>query len=335
MNRIEIKEFIKENFIDKLGSNSCSQTIRFRFKDILQDIINETLYLDNNNFNERLYHIFNNLYEIQKCECGNILEFLSFHQGYRNYCKKCNKPFAKLFENKDNNLCDFGCGRIAQYIYKPSGKICCEETFIKCPNITKKFGNDGDKNGMFGKKSFSRDTLESLKVKHPILFEHENIREFEDHFEVTCKNCGKWFKISVNSLKTRAMVLEVGNKRNYLFCNKECAESSGLYRLVNEPKVSKKFKEYHWKVYIRTEYYVRKFRDKIPNIELRSIEFPLDHKYSVREAFDNNVPIDIVAHYKNLEIITRSLNSTKRNKCSITLEELKREIKKEESNVQY
>lgn len=333
MNRTEIKKFIKENFEDKLGSNSCSITIKYKFKDVLNSIINETNYLEKNNFNERLYHIFNDLYEIQKCECGNNLEFLSFHQGYRNSCSKCKKPFAKIFKNKDNKLCDYGCGRVARYIYKPGGRVCCEETFVKCPNISIKYGKVGEKNGMFGKSR--RHTLDSLRKSHPILFEHENIREIDGEFEVTCKKCGNWFKTSSSALQTRAMVLERGNKRNYLFCSKECAESSGLYRLINEPKINKKFKDYHWKVIIKTEYYVRKYKDKIPNIDLRSIDLPLDHKYSIREAFENNVPIDIVAHYKNLEIISRSLNSKKRKKCSISLEELKRQIQEEELNVEY
>ena len=247
-------------------------------------------------------------------------------------CKKCNKSYGKLFENKENKECDFGCGRIAKYVYKPGGKVCCEEVFTKCPNMGKKFRSVGEKNGMFGKRSFRRHNLDTLRKVHPTLFEYENIREIAGEFEVTCKNCGKWFKTTSGVLQTRAMVLERGNKRNYLFCNKDCAESSGIYRLINEPKVSKKFKDYHWKVYVRTEHYIRKFKDKIPNIELRSIEFPIDHKYSVREAFENNVPIDIVSHYKNLEIITRSLNSTKRRNCSITLDELKKQICEEGSN---
>ena len=61
----------------------------------------------------------------------------------------------------------------------------------------------------------------------------------------------------------------------------------------------------------------------VPNIELRGLEYSLDHKYSIKEGFKNNIPAEIIGHWTNLEIITKSENSSKNSKCSITLEQLK------------
>lgn len=251
MNREQIKKFILDNFKDKLKSNSCSITIRFKHKDILQDIIRETKYLTKN-FNERLYHIINDLYEIPKCKCGKTLTFLSFDEGYRKHCKSCLKTYGFKFENKDKILCSHGCGRLANFKFLKT--FCCESYVSKCPALINKSKRPGNKNGMFGKKSRKRYTIEKLKEKHPILFEYENIREISPgEFEVTCKKCNKWFKVNFGSLKTRALALEKWNKNHFLFCSKDCAESSGIYRLQSDPEISNKYSEYQKRVYTSYE----------------------------------------------------------------------------------
>jgi len=327
MNREEIKQFIFDNFKDKLGSNSCFITIKFNFDHILNDIIRETNYLSKN-FNERIYHIINNLYEIPQCKCGSLLNFISFHSGYRTTCRKCLSIKGIKFENNEKILCSHGCKKIANFKFI-GGTYCCEIYPSKCESIIKKTKNKGNKNGMFGKISNRRYTLQKLKFTHPILFKYENIQEMiPGEFKVRCKNCKKWFIVSFSSLKTRAYVLEKGQNNHFLFCSKDCAESSGIYRLINSLDISMEFKKYQQMVYIKTNYFIRKYKNKILNIEKRSRNFPIDHKYSIREAFNNNVPIEIVSHWKNLEITTISKNSKKRTKCSISLNELKKEIEK-------
>ena len=67
-----------------------------------------------------------------------------------------------------------------------------------------------------------------------------------------------------------------------------------------------------------------KHKKKIINYHLRGRKhgYDLDHKYSISEAFINNIDPNIVAHWKNLEIIKDSDNRTKQEKSSITIEEL-------------
>lgn len=54
----------------------------------------------------------------------------------------------------------------------------------------------------------------------------------------------------------------------------------------------------------------------------RSMTWVLDHIYSISEAFANDVPIDVVCHYSNMQIIHKNENSSKNSRCDMTLEQL-------------
>lgn len=55
--------------------------------------------------------------------------------------------------------------------------------------------------------------------------------------------------------------------------------------------------------------------------------YNIDHKYSISEGFKNKVPPEIIGHIKNLEMIPWKKNVKKQANCSITLKELKKQIK--------
>jgi len=76
------------------------------------------------------------------------------------------------------------------------------------------------------------------------------------------------------------------------------------------------------KVWKETYKSLKRYSKKIPNIELRSKKFHLDHKYSIHQGFQNNVNPIIIGHWKNLEIVESVKNLKKYNRCSITLENL-------------
>jgi len=50
-------------------------------------------------------------------------------------------------------------------------------------------------------------------------------------------------------------------------------------------------------------------------------------RVSIIYGFNNNINPNLISHPANCEIITQSNNSSKREKCSITVEELKEQIK--------
>ncbi|MBC8428264.1 MucR family transcriptional regulator [bacterium] len=71
--------------------------------------------------------------------------------------------------------------------------------------------------------------------------------------------------------------------------------------------------------------YQKHFYD-IPNAKKRSRKWHLDHKVSINYGFKNDIPIEIIAHYKNLEVILHSLNESKSTKNSILFEDLLKDI---------
>lgn len=236
------------------------------------------------------------------------------------------KEKGKIFDNLDNNLCSYGCGKIAKYV-QINGKYCCEEWYTKCSANRLKYSNAGSKNPMYGKKSANSYKIQDWKRKYYILFEIGEAKINEDNeMVVLCKECERWFKPLYESIRARYNALDHGNKRHYFFCSNECKLNSIVYRLKHEPETLKKYRDYQRIVRLKTEATIKKYSHKIPNIEKRDRYHSIDHKYSIRSAFENNISIDVVSHWKNLEITTIYKNSSKNKKCTIEIEELIKEI---------
>lgn len=81
-----------------------------------------------------------------------------------------------------------------------------------------------------------------------------------------------------------------------------------------------KFVDYKRRVYIWTNLSISS--SSIANIELRGRNYHLDHMYSIKEGFINNIDPEIIGSKYNLRIISASENNSKRTKCSIELDTL-------------
>ena len=62
------------------------------------------------------------------------------------------------------------------------------------------------------------------------------------------------------------------------------------------------------------------------NIVLRNKHNHLDHKFSIKQGFIKKIPIEIITHPCNLEIINYKDNLSKKDRCSITIDNLLKEI---------
>lgn len=51
-------------------------------------------------------------------------------------------------------------------------------------------------------------------------------------------------------------------------------------------------------------------------------EYQIDHKFSIKDGFDNNVPLKYMTNIVNLQVVTKEYNLSKASKSIITLEEL-------------
>lgn len=186
-------------------------------------------------------------------------------------------------------------------------------------------------------------TIEQIKTRYPTFYSIEEIRykpgeEYKRIIQGRCKNpnCKHskendgWFDLNRRQLESRISALENPKvtANLYFFCSKNCKIESNLFckrtcSLQDTPEYIKYSKEV-WKY---TYYSVKENRDKIRNIDLRSLKYHLDHKYSVSEGYKNEVDPKIVGHWKNFEILSQFDNISKHGRCSITLEELLEEIK--------
>ena len=92
---------------------------------------------------------------------------------------------------------------------------------------------------------------------------------------------------------------------------------SGKYNLP--PEYKEEFKEY-----MRAVRYWSNKQDlsSLDNIEKRGVDWHLDHKYSIWDGFNAGVPIAMMSHINNLQMLPRKLNTAKGTKSCITLKEL-------------
>ena len=61
---------------------------------------------------------------------------------------------------------------------------------------------------------------------------------------------------------------------------------------------------------------------KIENFDKRGINYHLDHKYSIMQGFKDGIIPSLIGSFKNLEILPAIDNCSKKDKCSIPIEDL-------------
>jgi hypothetical protein len=187
----------------------------------------------------------------------------------------------------------------------------------------------------------TKRTIEKIKSKYQIFFNEEEMRYNPDRpdekvIQVHCKNhkCenskekGGWFTPTGRQIEFRIFCLENvnGNDGGYFYCSDACKLSCCLYRFREDPNRLTDFEKYSRNVERETRKSIAIFGDNIENINLRSREFPLDHRYSIHEGFNNGVDPSIIGHWANLRIVTVRENSRKQSMCSISLDQLKEKI---------
>lgn len=248
------------------------------------------------------------------------------HIRGKTYEEVYGKEKAKELKNNKSKLIS---ERNRRNIPWNKGKKDCfnEDTITKMKNSQLKLWNDERR------KEYSeifKIKFEEYEQKYPIFCSLEEFRKNNDgEIEVRCKYCNSWFVPSSDQLgnRIRATDGKNGNMKSFIYCCKEhqylCPESGR-----NDPNTYTQYQKYVKNVLIETEKNVKKFSHYIPNIELRGNRFGyhLDHKYSIRQGFEDNIDPEIIGHYKNIEIIKAEYNISKGKSCSITIQYLLQEI---------
>lgn len=86
------------------------------------------------------------------------------------------------------------------------------------------------------------------------------------------------------------------------------------------------YQKYHRLVWMYTNQTIK--TNEIKNLHVRGVDWHLDHKYSIKMGFINDIPAEIIGAVINLEIIPCVENCKKRAKCSISKPALLTEYKK-------
>lgn len=109
---------------------------------------------------------------------------------------------------------------------------------------------------------------------------------------------------------------------------KDNADRKTKIKKLNQKKTEEKLKNFIPKLsgdYVRyakrARHHARKWAREQGH-ELGRTTYHVDHKFSIRDGWNNNLPVDILSHPSNLQILEAKKNSSKGSKSSITLEEL-------------
>lgn len=66
----------------------------------------------------------------------------------------------------------------------------------------------------------------------------------------------------------------------------------------------------------------KKTQKQLNKILEQKNKLTIDHKFSIKQGFLDNIPPEVIGSIVNLEILTMSKNASKKEKCSITLQKL-------------
>lgn len=239
----------------------------------------------------------------------------------------------KLTTANVNNTC-FLCGSQAFYISYNSKKMRCVEKITQCPGFVKKAEASRQNNmtaeerrihmkqmGERGNAKLKKLHTDSDWVASKGSRISEAVKSRGGHSGVNNPMYGK-----SHSVDTKQKLSEKANKRNPA-CYATATETK-IFRGIAIPKEQKSDWElYREQVLNHTYKSWQQHQNKINPLGLeRGSEYELDHKFSITEGFKQGVDPAVIGHFANLEIIPKSVNRSKRIRCSITLEELLQQV---------
>lgn len=255
---------------------------------------NEKLYSDiikwsnNNNllieFKRKIYHYINELMEIPKCDCGNFVKYKNLKLGY---CKCC------------SNKCSKNSNSYKQNWRKTWKENNSDNSFIntRVDTIIKKYGNLKNYNKIINETK-EKNLIKNFGVIN--VFQLNDVKERSKKIKLEKYGNEYWN----NSNKTREIRIKNGTqiddsliddfiKYKKIVVNRSNTIYRNNKKIINPTDLEKGIKKYH-----------------------------LDHKYSIKQGFLNNIPIEIITHPCNLYMMWWKDNIKKQDRCDITLNEL-------------
>ncbi len=247
---------------------------------------------------EEVYLTYNGLVCPPRCkhpDCWNQANYSNFKNGYVDHC---------------SNKC------------ATSGPIRLKRTKASCQA---KFGVD---NAFQLEKVIqgTKDTANNLSIFiKNAKKRHDN--RFDYSQTIYDKNCGVHQKVQIICRIHGVFTQKANNHTAGGICPR-CALIRRQRKRIREGAKPLRLTHYrHYTSLVDVE--TSKNESKVKNIEKRSLEWHLDHKFSKRKGFEQGILPYVIGSYYNLEIISQHDNTTKHWHCSITLNELYNEMKEE------
>jgi len=235
----------------------------------------------------------------------------------------------KLTTIDTNNTC-YLCSCQAYYISVNSKKMRCVEKITQCPGFIKK-AEASRQNNMTAEerrshmKQMSERGNATLKKLHN---DSDWVANKGSKISASVKTRGGHSGVNnpmygkSHSVDTKQRLSEKANQRD-----PECYTNATETKIIRGIAIPKEQKS-EWELY-REQVLNHTFKswqhhqDKINPLGLeRGSKYELDHKFSITEGFKQGVDAAIIGHFANLELIPKSVNRSKRIRCSVTLEEL-------------
>lgn len=171
-------------------------------------------------------------------------------------------------------------------------------------NLLRKGNSDGKKINLSNKQK--------NEIKRLYLIENKNTKEIGKVIGCSSSSINK-FLVNDKILRTKSIAASIGLVKRF----------SGVPYDEYLKNLSK-YKKYRKKVISITK---SQPINKLDNFDKRGVSgincaYHLDHKYSIRMGFINNIEPEIIGNITNLEFLPWEENVKKRTNCSITINEL-------------
>lgn len=269
----------------------------------------------------------NNLTILCDYGCGQLAKFHSNRTNkYRcaksaNSCPQKRKNISESLLNpeKINDstlLCDWGCNQTARYKFK-NGKVCCREINSLCPTVLASNSRKNSEQKFHATLLLNDSKICDYGCNQIAEYRFENGKVCCSKTpngclgkqETTIKNCrteyGVDYHVQREEIQER---IEEGRVRAGSWVSREEKTDKELYYILVQKVTEKSWKSCQNIINLQN----------LP----RNNEHHLDHIFSKNKGFKLKIPPEIIGHWTNLQILTRSENDIKHSSCWKTEEQL-------------
>lgn len=286
MNEILFTYFTTDN---KSGKKCNEKWLKTHNYDLYFEIFNwceKIIDINDLTFKQKVYHYISKVENVPKClECQKTTKYRDIHTGYSKFCSaKCSYNSNHTYENWVKSYKENN--PTSENILKKR-----KETILKNYDSYEeylKIKTELHKNNFLKKHGVAFIfLLEDFKIKRKSILKEkygdENWNNKEKTKNTRISNGNQIDDFNVLNFKDYKKVST--NRTTLIFRHNE--------HLINPENLLRGLKSYH-----------------------------IDHRFSIKQGFLNNIPLEIITHPFNLKMIWYKDNLTKQDKCEITLEEL-------------